>query len=50
MTALAIVVGYATAGSTKFEPAAARRLARLALEGREVGKIAFFRERITPNG
>jgi hypothetical protein len=49
MNALAIVVGYAKA-SAKFEPAAARRLARLALEGREVGTIACSRERITPNG
>lgn len=34
--ALALVVGYARAGSPKFEPAAVRWLARLALEGREI--------------
>jgi len=36
MHALALVVLYARAGSPKFEPAAVRWLARLALEGREV--------------
>jgi len=34
--ALALVVLYARTGSPKFEPAAVRWLARLALEGREV--------------
>ena len=34
--ALALVVGYARAGSPKFEPAAVRWLARLALEGRDM--------------
>ena len=34
--ALAIAVLYARTGSPKFEPAAVRWLARLALEGREV--------------
>jgi len=34
--ALSLVVLYARAGSPKFEPAAVRWLARLALEGREV--------------
>jgi hypothetical protein len=48
MNALAIV-GYAKRGSTKFEPAV-RRLVRLVPEDREVGKIACFRERITPSG
>ena len=36
MNALALVVGYARAGSPKFEPVAVRWLARLALEGRDV--------------
>lgn len=35
--ALSLVVVYARAGSPKFEPAAVRWLARLALEGREIG-------------
>ena len=35
--ALALVVAYARTGSPKFEPAAVRWLARLALEGREIG-------------
>jgi hypothetical protein len=34
--ALALVVLYARTGSPKFEPAAVRWLARLALEGRDV--------------
>jgi len=34
--ALALVVGYARAGSPKFEAAAVRWLARFALEGRDV--------------
>lgn len=34
--ALALVVAYARTGSPKFEPAAVRWLARLALEGREM--------------
>ena len=34
--ALSFVVLYARAGSPKFEPAAVRWLARLAMEGREV--------------
>ena len=34
--ALSLVVGYARAGSPKFEPAAVRWLARLALEGRDI--------------
>jgi hypothetical protein len=34
--ALSLVVLYARTGSPKFEPAAVRWLARLALEGREV--------------
>ena len=34
--ALALVVAYARTGSPKFEPAAVRWLARLALEGREL--------------
>jgi hypothetical protein len=34
--ALALVVLYARAGSPKFEPAAVRWLARLALEGRDI--------------
>jgi hypothetical protein len=34
--ALSLVVLYARAGSSKFEPAAVRWLARLALEGREM--------------
>ena len=37
MDALALVVLYARVSSPKFEPAAVRWLARLALEGREVG-------------
>jgi hypothetical protein len=37
MNALALVVLYARTGSPKFEPAAVRFLARLALEGRDVG-------------
>jgi hypothetical protein len=36
MHALSLVVLYARAGSPKFEPAAVRWLARLALEGRDV--------------
>lgn len=36
MHALSLVVLYARTGSSKFEPAAVRWLARLALEGREV--------------
>jgi hypothetical protein len=35
--ALSLVVGYARAGSPKFEPAAVRWLARFALEGRDIG-------------
>jgi hypothetical protein len=35
--ALSLVVAYARAGSPKFEPAAVRWLARLALEGRDIG-------------
>lgn len=34
--ALSLVVAYARTGSPKFEPAAVRWLARLALEGREM--------------
>jgi hypothetical protein len=34
--ALALVVAYARSGSPKFEPAAVRWLARLALEGQEM--------------
>ncbi len=34
--ALALVVAYARTGSHKFEPAAVRWVARLALEGREI--------------
>jgi hypothetical protein len=34
--ALSLVVAYARAGSPKFEPAAVRWLARLALEGRDM--------------
>lgn len=36
MNALALVVLYARTGSPKFEPAAVRWLARLALEGKDV--------------
>ncbi len=36
MDALSLVVAYARAGSPKFEPAAVRWLARLALEGRDM--------------
>lgn len=36
MNALSLVVCYARAGSPKFEAAAVRWLARLALEGREI--------------
>ena len=37
MNALSLVVCYARAGSPKFEAAAVRWLARLALEGQDVG-------------
>lgn len=37
MDALSLVTCYARSGSPKFEPAAVRWLARLALEGSEVG-------------
>lgn len=37
MDALSLVVLYARVSSPKFEPAAVRWLARLALEGRDIG-------------